>query len=92
MHQLGQSVAPSILFPVFNLPYPQGITNLHSWVNTCDTNPSLSYLCALVERDVARVDGDDLSLADGVLGAHAALQDDQAVALVNLHLREGDNV
>ena len=24
LHQLGQPVAPSILFPVFNPPYPQG--------------------------------------------------------------------
>ena len=24
LHQLGQPIAPSILFPVFNPPYPQG--------------------------------------------------------------------
>ena len=28
LHQLGQPVAPSTLFPVFNPPYPQG-TQMH---------------------------------------------------------------
>ena len=50
--------------------------------------PSFSHLCPLVESDVFGVDGDDLALAHGVLAADAALQDDQAVALVNLHLQK----
>ena len=29
LHQLGQLVAPSILFPVFNPPYPQGREEFH---------------------------------------------------------------
>ena len=35
MHQLGQPVAPSILFPVFNPPHPQG-THLDSRTERTD--------------------------------------------------------
>ena len=28
LHQLGQPIAPSILFPVFHPPYPQGTLNI----------------------------------------------------------------
>ena len=41
-HQLGQPVAPSILFPVFNPPYPQGII-VYFQVG-CDD--STSYKCS----------------------------------------------